>query len=188
MNIYDFDGTIYDGDSTRDFCKFCLRERPFLIFNMIIPVMYGILFVFKLVKREKFKEKFFIAFLSRMNDADLVVQAFWETHTGKIKSWYHKQKKLTDIIISASPEFLLAPICEQLGIQLIASKVDIKTGTLLGANCRGGEKVIMFHKVFGDVSVDEFYTDTASDAPMAALADRAYIVKGDKITQFPFAV
>ena len=32
VNIYDFDKTIYDGDSGYDFYKYMLRRRPFLVF------------------------------------------------------------------------------------------------------------------------------------------------------------
>ena len=28
IDVYDFDGTIYDGDSTVDFTRFCLRRHP----------------------------------------------------------------------------------------------------------------------------------------------------------------
>ena len=28
IDVYDFDGTIYDGDSTVDFTLFCLRRHP----------------------------------------------------------------------------------------------------------------------------------------------------------------
>ena len=28
MNVYDFDGTIYDGDSTFDFYKYCMKKHP----------------------------------------------------------------------------------------------------------------------------------------------------------------
>ena len=28
MNIYDFDGTLYAGDSTMDFLKFSLKKHP----------------------------------------------------------------------------------------------------------------------------------------------------------------
>ena len=31
MNVYDFDGTIYDGDSTVDFYVFALKKKPSLI-------------------------------------------------------------------------------------------------------------------------------------------------------------
>ena len=28
MNVYDFDETIYNGDSTRDFVKWCMKKHP----------------------------------------------------------------------------------------------------------------------------------------------------------------
>ena len=31
IDVYDFDGTIYDGDSTVDFVRFCLRRHPSLL-------------------------------------------------------------------------------------------------------------------------------------------------------------
>ena len=31
IDVYDFDGTIYDGDSTVDFVFFCLRRHPNVI-------------------------------------------------------------------------------------------------------------------------------------------------------------
>ena len=31
IDVYDFDGTIYDGDSTVDFVFFCLRRHPGVI-------------------------------------------------------------------------------------------------------------------------------------------------------------
>ena len=30
MNIYDFDGTIYNGDSCRDIVKYGLKKHPFI--------------------------------------------------------------------------------------------------------------------------------------------------------------
>ena len=47
--------------------------------------------------------------------------------------WYMKQQKEDDIIISASPDFLLRPICKRLGIHsLNASNVNIYTGKIEG--------------------------------------------------------
>ena len=46
------------------------------------------------------------------------------------------------MIISASPEFLIAPIANQLGVRYIASKLNPETGTYDGLNCYGDEKVV----------------------------------------------
>ena len=40
MNVYDFDKTIYDGDSTMHFYLFCLRRHP-RIFPLAVPLVRG---------------------------------------------------------------------------------------------------------------------------------------------------
>ena len=94
-----------------------------------------------------------------------------------IKSFYLKQKNYDDVIISASPTFLLEPICRRLNITyLIASKVDKHTGKYTGINCYGSEKVRRFKEIFPNQSIDNFYSDSLSDAPIAKLAKHAFLV------------
>ena len=45
-----------------------------------------------------------------------MVKDFWILNEKKIKTWYWENKKKSDIIISASPEFLLFPVTEKLEI------------------------------------------------------------------------
>jgi phosphoserine phosphatase len=47
-------------------------------------------------------------------------------------------------------------------------------------NCHGEEKVRRYREAFGDAPIDEFYSDSYSDTPLAKLAAKAYLVKGDK--------
>ena len=62
----------------------------------------------------------------------------------------------------------------------MASKVDIHTGKYDGLNCHGEEKVIRFHEVYPDQKVENFYSDSRSDTPMAKLAEHAWLVNGDE--------
>ena len=39
MNVFDFDGTIYNGDSSKDFFFYCLKRYP-KIRKKIFPVMF----------------------------------------------------------------------------------------------------------------------------------------------------
>ena len=91
-------------------------------------------------------------------------------------------KQSTDVIISASPEFLLNPICNQLGVSMLATRVDNKTGLFNGENCHGEEKVRRFYEAYPNGEVDEFYSDLYCDTPLARIAQKAYIVKGEKLT------
>lgn len=69
-------------------------------------------------------------------------------------------------------------------VTVIASQVDIKSGKFTGENCYGDEKARRFKAAFGDIAIDEFYSDSCSDAPMAKLAKRAFIVKNGRISEW----
>ena len=182
MNVYDFDETIYHGDSTRDFYFFCLKNYPKIAKYLPVQGYHAIKFALKIMPKTQFKEKFY-SFLKGVPDIDAAVEKFWQLHEKNLKRWYLKQKKDDDLIISASPEFLLRPICDKLGIKVIASRVDKFSGKTDGENCWGEEKVKRFNAAGGG-EVEEFYSDSYSDTPLALLAKRAFIVKGDKIIPF----
>ena len=90
------------------------------------------------------------------------------------------------MLISASPEFVLAPICRELGISaLIASQVDPKTGKYTGKNCSGQEKIRRFREMFPDVTPENSYYDRDVDLPVSRLAIHGYrIVDGEPVQEF----
>lgn len=181
MNVYDFDETIYDGDSTRDFYFYCLKKFPSVIKFLPYQAFYFVLFVFGFITKTQFKEKFYI-FFTAVKNIDNAVDDFWQTHKSGIKKWYIENQKEDDIIISASPTFLLAPICKTLGIKhLIASDADRLTGKYNGENCYGEEKVNRLKKYSSEFEIENFYSDSLSDSPLAYLAKSAYIVDGDTL-------
>lgn len=181
MNVYDFDKTIYDGDSTLEFYFFCMKRYP-AVLCCVPKQLYG-LFKYKLgiVDKTRFKEEFF-CFLHKIESIDETIKDFWNINQYKIKDWYMIQQQSDDLIISASPEFLLVEICKRLKIyNLIASKVDKKTGRYNGYNCYGVEKVKRYKEKFGKQNINCFYSDSKSDEPMALISERAFIVSGNSI-------
>ena len=187
MNVYDFDKTIYDGDSTLDFYLFSLKKNPMLIRFLPVQIIGFIKYMFGLCPKLHFKEKFY-SFLNGINDVDAMVDSFWNNKQSKIKAWYLEGKNESDVVISASPEFLLIPICRRIGIKhLIASEVNKKTGVCEGENCYGEQKVLRFKKYFADGregEINKFYSDSLSDAPISLLAKERYIVSGDNIMEW----
>lgn len=180
LNVYDFDGTIYDGDSSVDFYIFALKNKPSII-RYFPKQVYGFL-LYKLNKIDKtvFKEYFF-SFLHSI-DAEKEIGVFWQSHKSNIKEWYINQQKADDIIISASPYFLLEPICSIIGIsKVLASNVDIKSGKFYGKNCKGIEKVKRLNEEYSVFQIDNFYSDSLSDQPLADISKNAFFVKKDKI-------
>ena len=183
MNVYDFDGTVYDGDSSIDFWRFCVRGHPSVFIKCFPRLAKGaVLYALGRIPKESWKERFF-SFLEYIPADANQVSFFWEKRSGRIKPWYLKQKQASDVIISASPAFLLGPLCERLGISLIASEVDPATGRFTGLNCSGDEKVRRFRREFPDGTVDRFYTDSKKDLPMAVIAEQAYFVHKNTIRE-----
>lgn len=181
MNVYDFDKTIYNGDSTIDFYLYCIKKHPKIIFCLPRQIYGAIRYMLKIIDKTKFKEEFY-CFLSRLNNIDLLVSSFWDVNQNKLKKWYKEIKKDDDLIISASPEFLLAEICKREKIdRLIASKVDKKNGNYIGKNCYGEEKVNRYKYVYKDCVIDNFYSDSRSDQPLANLAQNSFLVVGECI-------
>ena len=182
MNVYDFDKTIYDGNSTIDFYIFEILRKPLLLRYLPQQLMCIVLYHMKIINKKKYKEGFF-SFIKGIKNIDDDVIQFWNTKEEKIKKWYLKQKKETDVIISASPDWLLYPIAAKLNIILIATKVNKKTGVFKGENCYGEEKVNRFHKEINK-KIDNFYSDHVSDIYMALKSKNAWLVKGNKIEKW----
>ena len=132
----------------------------------------------------QWKEVFF-RFLPGIPDMEAELRIFWDKNLGKIMKWYKDQKQDTDVIISASPAFLLEIPIKELGLKsLIASEVDIRSGKFSSENCKGQEKVKRFRAIFPDEKVDRFYSDSLSDLPMAELAEKAYLCHKGRLTEW----
>lgn len=178
MNVYDFDGTIYNGDSTRDFVFYLIKKYPRMIRYMPAFIFAAMKYRFGIISKTKMKETLY-RFLNSFDDGEIdkIVNDFWDSHKKNIYDWYYKKKKSSDVIISASPRFLLRHICDELNVKLICSEVDKKNGDYIGLNCFGEEKVSRFHKEYPGATIDEFYSDSKSDEPLAKLAKKAYLVR-----------
>lgn len=180
MNVYDFDKTIYDGDSSVHFYLYNLKKQPSLI--RYVPRQLVALLKYKLKKITKTEMKTIIyTYFQAIPDMDQRVSDFWKEHEKHLQPWYFKQKQDDDVIISASPTFLLQPICDKLNVALIASIVDPKSGENLAENCYAEEKPKRFVKHYALEDIDTFYSDSRSDSPMAEVAKEAVFVIKDKL-------
>ena len=181
MNVYDFDNTILRGDSTARFFAYCLLHRPKMWLDVPAQAVNGLLFALKIRPKQVFKQRM-LHFLSLIGDVDATVDEFWKKNFSRVKPWYYEKRRPDDVVISASPEFLILPACKKLGVSCtMGSPVDKHTGTFSGPNCHGPEKVNRFRKIFPDAQIEEFFSDSYSDDPLAQIAQKAWLVKGDKL-------
>ena len=184
MNVYDFDNTILRGDSSARFFAWCLGHRPRMWADIPAQAANALMFVLRLRKKQAFKQRMF-HYLALIGDVDAAVDAFWRANLPRVKAWYPPRHRDDDVVISASPEFLIRPACQKLGIQcVIGSPVDRHTGRFLGPNCHGEEKVSRFRARFPEGVIDEFFSDSHSDDPLARLAKRAWMVKGEELREW----
>ena len=135
---------------------------------------------------KELKQQLF-SFLPAIDDVDRAVQIFWDENEHRLGAWYLAQKRSDDLILSASPRFLLQPICDKLGVALIATEMDRHTGRIEGENCHDQEKVCRFYAADPTAHTEAFYSDSLSDSPMAEIADKAWLVKKHKLFPWPKA-
>ena len=176
MNVYDFDHTIYDGDSSVDFAIYCIAHHPILFCFIPILIFAGCMAKTGLLCSKRSKELFF-SFLRIIPASSKDVDSFWLLYRRKIQNWYLVQQKKDDLIISASPAFLLSPLVTQMmQKELIATNMNPMTGKIQGENCKGIHKENELYKRKKNVHIHSFYSDSLSDTPLALKAEKAYLV------------
>ncbi len=187
MNVYDFDRTIFSKDSSEEFYRYCLRRFPRLVITPLLPKLRESLsYVFggKEADASPMKEQFF-SFLGSLQDPQTMILDFWKENFSLIQPWYLAQTRPEDLVISASPDFLVRPATEALGVSLIATPMDPFSGHIMGRNCHDVEKVRRFREEYPDFVIDAFYSDSLSDTPLASIATKAYLVKGNVHIPWP---
>lgn len=186
MNVYDFDNTIYDGESLFDFYLFCLKKD--FKFIKYFKVILSCLIRYKLciISHEKLTELCGIYchnFLTDVGDLDKAAKEFWDLHEHKIKPWYFKQKHEDDIIVSANFDIFLQEILNRLNIKYcISSQVDPKQ-KIVKVLCFRSKKVSLYKEKYNNITIENFYTDSKNDVPMMEISKNAYLVKNNKITK-----
>lgn len=184
MNVYDFDNTIYKGESVFDFYIYCVRRYPGLIKYVFIILASWIKYKLLLLSRERLMfmaEKYAAEFFRRVRNVEGMVSGFWDKNQRKIKDFYLKNHREDDVVISASVSFLLEDICARLGIKhCICSRVDTATGRV-ETLCFRQNKPGFFRAKFPDGKIENFYSDSMNDAPMMRMAERAYLVRGERL-------
>lgn len=184
MNVYDFDGTILRGDTTALFTLFCFRRYPCTRAHILKSLPRALAMKAGRISLQQWKEGLF-GFFALVPDMDAALEQFWAENVRRIYPWYLARRTASDVVISASPEFLIAYACERLGVLCaMGSPVDACTGAFSGLNCNKQEKVRRYRERFGDTAVDRFYSDSLSDAPMAAIAKEAFFIKKGRV--FPW--
>ena len=186
MNAYDFDGTIFPGDCSIGFCFWCMNRHPKLYFTFFPKAVRNLV----LRKRGKMPEyllqRKFFGYLTLIDDFDVQIERYWDKNEKKIAPWYLAQKRPDDLIISASPVCVIEPIARRLGVNFIATEFDREYGVLVNNMMYAREKAryIIDH---GFPLIENFYSDSLADTPLALCAEKAHLVtnKASTVVDWP---
>lgn len=185
MRVFDFDNTIYDGESGMDIFLYYLKRDPKGVAKFVPKFMEGFmrykrhLITIDEVKTEyaSYVKEYFKKIANIYED----FEKFWDINEKNIKSFYPKIQKEDDVILSACPYCLLSIMTNRLGVKnVISTDLNPETGEI-GEICYHENKVKMFRDVYGDVEIDEFYTDSMSDKPMMDISKTVFLVDGNKL-------
>lgn len=184
MNVYDFDETIFTGDSEDRFFDFMFKKKGFRHYKINFK-FFDLLNKAHLMKKTKSREHQY-AFLNKIDDIESVTEEYWNEVEKYMKPWYNDAKKDDDIIASGTPGFLLEPIMKRLGLtNLVATKMNRHTGKIDGDFAVGEFKIVNFKEKFGTDCIDKFYSDAYSDHYVADYAKEAYVIHGnDECTEW----
>ena len=188
LALFDFDGTITKDDSLLKFIRFVVGDGRF-IFGLVVLSPILVAYKLKLIPNYKAKQKMLSWFFKGMSkEAFLkVANEYSLVHIDKIlrpkaieKINWHKNQGHKVVVVSASIEFWLRPWCEKNGLELIATKLEIKddivTGKLLSKNCYGVEKVNRIKEIYNlkDFEYIYSYGDSSGDKQMLELAHEKF--------------
>ena len=181
MNVYDFDGTIFPTDCSIGFCLWCMKRHP-KMYITVFPKTIRNLIRRKRGKMEECQmQREFFGYLTMIDDFDEQIERYWDKNEKRIATWYLAQKRPDDLIISASPDCIIGPIANRLGVNFMATEFDREYGVFLNNLMYAREKAkYMIDKGFP--VIDNFYSDSLADTPLALCAEKAHLVKNKAST------
>ncbi len=184
MKVFDFDNTIYSGESTVDFFLFCIKKKPSLI--KYLPLVLKMVFLYKMRKLPL--EKLYSIAIKMMNvvvdnkeNADSFIEEFWSINKKKLREEFLDMIEQDDVVISGSPILLLDGVKEYLNTDKIYGTIIDLEGKEKPFICYGENKLLLLKLLYKDLHIDEVYTDSYSDLPLIMNSDVAYMVKNNKI-------
>ena len=186
--LIDFDGTITTRDTLIEFVRFYRGKKAYWTGMLKLAPILG-LFLFKLIPNWRAKQ-FFLShhfkgesindFNARCRDfSTQVLPALVRPPAVKAIEQYRRENA-TVAVVSASAENWVKPWCDQHGIICLATKLEVKdgsiTGKISGRNCYGDEKVCRIRADFDLSSFQNIiaYGDSSGDKGMLELAHQQH--------------
>jgi len=186
MNVYDFDNTLYNGESGVHMFFYYLKKRPGLV-RYAPQVLRGVIDY----KRGRINFDQAIErvggvlrpFLEGIEDFRADARDFWDRHERRLYPFYQQLHQPDDLIISAGPEQSLREVCARLGVSNYIGSVINEITSQLEFACFRENKVKAFRERYPGRQIDNFYTDSMNDKPLMDISKHVFLVKKGEIRQ-----
>ena len=184
MKAFDFDNTLYRGESSLDFSLYMIQTTKKILLYLPVILPNTIKYKLCLVDREELGEainKYMKILIRDKKEMLNLVREFWKTHAIRLDPDMLRRVRPDDLIITAGPGFLLDGIRHRLGTQnIISSEVDLDKKEITHFNFKDN-KVKKFRELYGDAKIDSFYTDSYNDRVVMDISEKVFLVKNGKI-------
>ncbi|ANF81583.1 phosphoserine phosphatase [Acinetobacter sp. NCu2D-2] len=189
LALFDFDGTLYPHDSFTGFIFYTLSKRH--IIRRGIPILPWILAYYaKLYPAHKMRPKLYQAMFKGITVKDIsikrqhyVLKLLQNLHPELLKQLLqHQAQHHRVVLVSATVDLYLKDVAEQLGIDVICSKVEVKSGILTGRytteDCSNTHKKQRIIQQFSLEQLQTIYAygNSHEDLEMLSLSHQPYMV------------
>ncbi len=186
--LFDFDGTLIDGDSIVRFCHYAYRQglctKNQLAEGAGAAALYAV--GLKTAEQSKMAALAFIVGKSEGELRALSSRFYREALRPRLRreglvELEARRKSGPVLLLTASPSFYLEPLKEELGLEaVIGTRMDMgpdgkATGLICGENCKGLQKPLRLAEYLAaqgdrlDYDTSYAYGDSLSDLPMLDL-------------------
>ena len=190
-NVFDFNGTLYDGECFVDYCMFVIRKYDFwrIRFLPLALWSFGLYRLGWMSKKtlNRNSAKITRGFVNENDNVDAMVFRFWATNKDKLNQEILNIMFDSEyaVIISSGLGFLIEGARKYLGkVQILSSAYDIKEGRYTYLNT-GPAKAKTWKKFHENDFIGDVYTDTEKkDDPLWQIAlGKLHVVKHGKIVK-----
>ncbi|MFZ7812704.1 HAD family hydrolase [Acinetobacter lwoffii] len=191
--LFDFDGTLYLHDSFTGFIFYALRKRHIVKRGLqILPWIQA--YYLKLYPAHHMRPKLYVS-MFKDSDAEEILhlaqdyaQQLMLKLNPKLLEQLRQHQELGHkvVLVSASLDLYLKPVCSYLNIDLICSEVEIKAGKMTGfyqtPDCSNTQKKIRILEKYNLDNYAEIYAygNSEEDEEMLSLAHQRYLEGHDK--------
>ncbi|CAM4269636.1 HAD hydrolase, family IB [Acinetobacter dispersus] len=193
LALFDFDGTLYPRDSFTGFIFFALSKRHIVKRGLkILPWIQA--YYLRLYPAHAMRPRLFQSMFKDIS-VDVVEQLAQEYAQKLIKRLdpdlfqqlqLHQQRGDHIVLVSASVDLYLAPICEVLNIELLCTQTESKDGRLTGRysseDCSSEQKKLRILQSYNLANYQTIYAygNSEEDLEMLSLADHPYMMGAEQ--------